>query len=286
MEISNLYTSSTSQFLYYDGNVDLNLITTLYFRPDYITGNNYYELLMDIETKLVVYNYDNNITTEYALYSGYDLKPFIDTFYTTIADIVDYETGEIIVSGADLLVPSPELTDIWGSYYDIEIGTTGGDSSSWGFTFYKENDDFLYSEYINIPSMYRTADFYQNKFLDARYANTYFARDWQQIYNQEFIEIGKSEGFSEGLEEGLEEGKELGREEGYNLGYDVGYDVGFEEGATNGTLTTFGSVIKVISDNASALLQTEILPNFTISNIIFIPVIFSLLGIIFKFFRR
>lgn len=49
---------------------------------------------------------------------------------------------------------------------------------------------------------------------------------------------------------------------------------------------SFGSVIKIISDNASALLETEILPNFTIGNIIFIPVIFSLIGIIFKFFRR
>lgn len=49
---------------------------------------------------------------------------------------------------------------------------------------------------------------------------------------------------------------------------------------------TFGSVIKIISDNAAALLKTEILPNFTIGNIIFIPVIFSLIGIIFKFFRR
>lgn len=52
------------------------------------------------------------------------------------------------------------------------------------------------------------------------------------------------------------------------------------------TGNTFGSVIKIISDNAAALLETEILPNFTIGNIIFIPVIFSLIGIIFKFFRR
>lgn len=74
--------------------------------------------------------------------------------------------------------------------------------------------------------------------------------------------------------------------ESYNEGYSSGYSSGYSDGEINRPLTTFGTVIKVISDNASSLLNTEILPNFTISNIIFIPVIFSLLGIVFKFFRR
>lgn len=273
MEILNLYTTSNTLFQYHDPSVDVSLITTLYFRPYYITSNNYYEILLDSVTNLVVYNYGTEMTTEYNLYTEYDIKPFIDTYYTTIVDIVD-ERGELIEGGADILIPSPELTDFWGNYYDIEIGSNG----TWSFYFYQENDESLYSKTIQIPSNIGPTDFYLNRYLDSRFANEYFANYWEQIYNEEFISIGNSDGYFEGLEKG----KQIGYDEGFNVGYDIGY----ESGETNRPLTTFGTVIKVISDNASELLQTEILPNFTISNIIFIPVIFSLLGIVFKFFRR
>ena len=277
MEIINLYTETISQFQYYDGIVEVTLDTKLDFRNDYVLENSIYETFLDIEVSLKVSNSDTGMITEYDLYSVYDQKPFIDTYYTSIVDIVNDE-GDLIESGADIRIPSPELTDIWGSHYDIEIDSNG----NWNFTFYNDNDEYLYSKSIKIPSNIKNADFYQNKYLDSRLSNIYFANYWEQIYNQEFMAIGKSEGYFEGLEKGILQGKEIGIEEGYQLGYEVG----FGEGKINRPLTTFGTVIKVISDNASNLLKTEILPNFTISNIIFIPVIFSLLGIVFKFFRR
>lgn len=280
MEILNLYEATTYEYSYLNNDIELNVVTTLYFYPEFITENNYYELLFDYETKAIVSDNINNTTNEYSLYSEYNQKAFIDTYYTSILDIVN-SNGDLMESGADVLIPSPELTDIWSNYFDIEVGS-GLNSAAFSITFYKDNDDYLSSYYIEVPVHIDTFDTYQNYYLNSRNANRYFANYWEQIYNQEFIEIGKSEGYFEGLEKGIKQGKEIGIEEGYQLGYEVG----FGEGEKNRPLTTFGTVIKVISDNASSLLKTEILPNFTISNIIFIPVIFSLLGIVFKFFRR
>lgn len=280
MEILNLVEYTTPIISYYNDNIRFDINSTVYLKPKYINENNYYEVYLDIETSLTVYDFLNETENNYPLYSAYDLKPFIDTYYTTIVDIVN-DNGEIIESGADILIPSPELTDIWGGYFDIEIGTSG-DSTGLNYIFYDNYDNGLYSRIIDVPVVIDTFDIYGINFLYSRSGNQYFANYWEQIYNQEFIEIGKSEGYFEGLEKGIKQGKEIGIEEGYELGYEVG----FGEGQTNRPLTTFGTVIKVISDNASSLLKTEILPNFTISNIIFIPVIFSLLGIVFKFFRR
>ena len=116
---------------------------------------------------------------------------------------------------------------------------------------------------------------------------------YQKTYDEGFEDgyfWGNEDGFENGLNEGYDIGYDSGHRSGYNEGYDIGknegYQQGYNDGETNRPLTTFGTVIKVISDNATNLLKTEILPNFTISNIIFIPVIFSLLGIVFKFFRR
>lgn len=123
---------------------------------------------------------------------------------------------------------------------------------------------------------------------DEGYEDGYYQGNEDGFENGYFF--GTEDGFENGLNEGYDIGYDSGHRSGYNEGYDVGinegYQQGYEDGEINRPLTTFGTVIKVISDNASNLLNTEILPNFTISNIIFIPVIFSLLGIVFKFFRR
>lgn len=162
-------------------------------------------------------------------------------------------------------------------YDDVEISSAavmiGGDEQN--------------AQYLTIPYATRK---------DA--ALSYFYEDieplWEQYDYNNGYQVGEQEGYhhgynigeQRGIEEGYNNGYHVGEQEGYNNGYNVGYNVGYNDGEINRPLTTFGTVIKVISDNASNLLNTEILPNFTISNIIFIPVIFSLLGIVFKFFRR
>lgn len=93
-------------------------------------------------------------------------------------------------------------------------------------------------------------------------------------------------GYESGYNTGYNSGYDLGYDGGYDSGYDIGYNEGYNEGSDNEVTFTFGKAIEIISTNASSLLQTEILPNFTIGNIIFIPVVFSLLGIILKIFRR
>ena len=143
--------------------------------------------------------------------------------------------------------------------------------------------------------------YYQEQAFTQKIHNLIYESAYEEGYDDgryEGNEVGFNNGYNIGYETGYEEGYELGYDtgrnhgeqvgynQGYEVGYNQGYELGYDDGEINRPLTTFGTVIKVISDNATNLLNTEILPNFTISNIIFIPVIFSLLGIVFKFFRR
>lgn len=241
--------------------VEIYLGYELFFYPyssgDYDHGIEYNEINYSIE---FYYYFNGDIATREYIgliedLTAFDMSEFFD--YVYFEDSSESGGEEIYLN-----IPSPSIYQGFTNTLNmnVEIEEQLVEFSLWGNNTLIERETIYLNEDINNQGQEFTL--YIPVIVDAFQFNEYYIENWSNYYNDNV---------------GLES---------YDFGYHTGYNQGYSAGEINRPLTTFGSVINVISDNASNLLQTEILPNFTISNIIFIPVIFSLLGIILKFFRR
>lgn len=235
------------------------------------SDSDYYSVVMTTEFYLFTdYNLDN---FAYAAIIGEDMPVFRES-----QEIIQLEDGE-------LLLPWMEpLAGIWDNLI-IEIypiNLTNDINVACYIPGGSDKDDlYIFDEYIELsnPDLEFNEDiqFIRIPALQKEVAYEYYADKISPLWTDLIGSGGYNSGYTSG----------------YNSGYDIGYDIGYEKGFIQGELNegeqvsfTFGKAIEIISSSAADLLKVEILPNFTIGNIIFIPVVFALLGVLLKIFRR
>lgn len=99
-----------------------------------------------------------------------------------------------------------------------------------------------------------------------------------------YVDLGYTQGFDEAtLNESVEQ-----YNKGYDKGFDEGYEVGFDEGVISvelgSDIADFGSFGRIMLDTVDNFLSFEIVPNFSLMNILQLVMTICLVILFLKFF--
>lgn len=104
------------------------------------------------------------------------------------------------------------------------------------------------------------------------------------LFYQYQINLNLTSNFQDVFDKGYNTGYSDGHSQGYNVGVDVGYNKGFGDGAASGDTPSINWIRKVF-DTINNILNIELFPNFKLSYIIGIFIIFPVLSWIIHWFR-
>lgn len=162
-------------------------------------------------------------------------------------------------------------------YFELELGyVTDMFYTIPNFMQFDYHDDI--DLYISIPTLHTSAvQNYENAFVfSVLYTKDAF---YTSMISLDYAE-GYADGYDLGVENGFAEGYALGEYEGYEAGYENGFEVGANN---NDEMSGLFVLLGQGFSSLASILAIQLFPGFTLGTLLFLPLLFGIAFVLFKF---
>ena len=263
------------------------------------TNPEYYQVKHSMDDFVYQYIQDSPTITSHLLY-GYVFKQYdndyflnlcrTDTsFFGLVGNSVQTPTRNFYISGLRMNYPYGDSYYL-GMFDGVAVGynTQAIDGFSadirydyvnsrytnqFFFDYRLSNDESMYKPVVDgIPSDINQFDSYFE-----------FSRTQNENYTIRFGYKPFTD-YNKGFNDGLQQGLDSGREQGIAIGQEQGYQTGYYDGlAKGGNLPASGfSMVGNAIESLTPIFGLEVLPNISLGTVISIPIIVTILTIIFR----
>lgn len=204
---------------------------------------------------------------------------------------VDY----LVIGGYSGIVSAGYQVSANGTYYDIGDGTAIANYPSYDYNEFGQYTYSYYSSELDQSNCIYDFSSVKDKTISTFKADSLVLRGENvSVYNTNLVITGASTSLTIGYgspyydyanseyERGLSSGYADGRIDGYDAGYEAGVLAGNMDGNSATAMNYIGGAFGVVNN----ILEIEVLPHITLGLVFSIPLVFTLITLLFKLAKK